>query len=95
MLPLSDTSPMPWSIEIVFAPVIFHERVADSPTAISVGLALKTTMTVCPTDSDPEDGADSPPGVLDGDEGCAGFSMTMQLATMNNKITIDIAVGIE
>jgi hypothetical protein len=45
MLSDASTSPIPWSIVTDVAPATSQLRVADSPVFISVGLALKFTIT--------------------------------------------------
>ncbi|MBA7582403.1 hypothetical protein ES708_24331 [subsurface metagenome] len=44
-VPLLSTSPIPWSMVTVVAPVTLQDKVADSPDMISVGLALNSVMT--------------------------------------------------
>ena len=71
--PLVLTSPMPWSMETLVAPVVVHESVEDWPLSIVLGLADRVAV-----------GADAGGGGGGGGGGATGAFFLQPLASISN-----------
>ena len=79
------TLPIPWLIFTKVAPVIFHSKVAEPPLFISVGEALKATISGRVGEV-----------AAGGDDGDGGVFMVIQPASPdNNTIIINIMLTIK